>query len=74
MKTLAMTIGSVAVLRYVKPIERIPMIGKYAPVAEIAGGAALMYFGRNKFVLKGIGTGMLIDGIVKVVDSLPKVV
>lgn len=77
-KLVTVTVG-VGLLRYVRPIERIPMIGKYAPIVELATGSALAYGimvkkATNPYV-KSIAEAMIIDGALKAIDQyIPKVI
>jgi hypothetical protein len=75
---MATTVGAVALLHWAKPVERIPTIGKYAAEVETLAGIGMMYgiFAKkseNPWI-KGLAQGLVIDGIIKIIDKyVPKV-
>ena len=79
MKKLLMVTAGVALLHYLKPVERVPMVGKWAAEVETAAGAAMAYGILVKKVdnqyLQALAEAMIIDGAVKLVDKyVPKVI
>jgi|WetSurMetagenome_2_1015567.scaffolds.fasta_scaffold149022_4 hypothetical protein len=78
MKQLAVTVAGVGLLHWAKPVERIPMVGKYAAEVETLAGAAMIAGvivkkSENPWV-KGLAQALLIDGVLKLVDKyVPKV-